>query len=425
MTVRPFDRVLAASPFRVGTPDMDDAGPELRPTHEDAATAFARLATQVPAYDLPAIVDLAGAAMGASTARLLVPDYAMLSLHEPGREHPTGSRIPIEGTLAGRTYIKGDAVSTGSGPITVWLPIGLDSERLGVLELELAGWGGAPTPAMDDLVRALALALVSKRRYSDVLARSRRSEPLSVAAEIQWDLLPPLSCVTDHVSIAGMLEPAYSIGGDSFDYALNPDRAEFAIIDAVGHGMPAVLKSVVAVHALRNARREGRSIEEAYLATGEVLQAEYRDWSFVTGQIGDLDLETGMLTWLNAGHPLPLLVRSGRLAGELACPPSLPMGLGGGVRALATEHLQAGDRVLFYTDGVIETRSPSGEPFGVERLADYLVRATLDHVHPTETARRLSASVVRYNGVGLSDDATLLLVEYRGGPSTGDEPIAG
>jgi serine phosphatase RsbU (regulator of sigma subunit) len=90
------------------------------------------------------------------------------------------------------------------------------------------------------------------------------------------------------------------------------------------------------------------------------------------------------------------------------------MGLGGDVQEVATEHLQRGDRVLFYTDGVTDTRSASGEAFGIPRLADFLVRATLDGVHPTETVRHLSALIVGYNGIGLSDDATLLLIEYRG-----------
>ena len=113
-----------------------------------------------------------------------------------------------------------------------------------------------------------------------------------------------------------------------------------------------------------------------------------------------MTFDTGELTWLNAGHPLPLLVRDGTYVGELACAPSLPMGLGGPVREVATERLQRGDRVLFYTDGVTEMRSPEGEQFGRDRLADFLVRATLDRVSPAETVRRLSASIVAYNEDG-------------------------
>ena len=107
-----------------------------------------------------------------------------------------------------------------------------------------------------------------------------------------------------------------------------------------------------------------------------------------------------MLTWLNAGHPLPLLVRDKTFVGELACAPSLPMGLGGSVAEIATEQLQPGDRVLFFTDGVSEAKSPAGEEFGVPRLADLLVRATLDGVSPAETARRLTTSIVTFNERG-------------------------
>jgi serine phosphatase RsbU (regulator of sigma subunit) len=90
------------------------------------------------------------------------------------------------------------------------------------------------------------------------------------------------------------------------------------------------------------------------------------------------------------------------------------MGLGGSVAEIATEQLQPGDRVLFFTDGVSEAKSAAGEEFGVPRLADLLVRATLDSVSPAETARRLSTSIVSFNNAGLNDDATLLLVDYHG-----------
>ena len=184
------------------------------------------------------------------------------------------------------------------------------------------------------------------------------------------------------MSVSGILEPAYSIGGDSFDYALNQDTAELAIVDAMGHGMAAVLLSVTAINCLRNARREGRRLESAYLTTGAEISAQAIRSAFVTGQMASLDLVSGDLTWLNAGHPLPLLVRDGTFIGELSCRPSLPMGWGGSVVEVATEHLQPGDRVLFYTDGAVETRSASGEPFGVARLADLFLRASLEGVPP-------------------------------------------
>jgi serine phosphatase RsbU (regulator of sigma subunit) len=145
-----------------------------------------------------------------------------------------------------------------------------------------------------------------------------------------------------------------------------------------------------------------------------VIEQQFGSSNFVTGQIGSLQLDTGELSWINAGHPLPLLVRDGSFIGELECRPSLPMGLGGRLEEIATEPLQAGDRVLFFTDGVIESRGADGNEFGVDRLADFLVRATLDAVTPAETLRRLSMSVMAYADGDLRDDASLLLIEYHG-----------
>jgi serine phosphatase RsbU (regulator of sigma subunit) len=395
-------------------------GSDRSATSDDALASLLEQAVAVPASDLTQVVDLAGSVLGADSARALVADYGLLSLQELGAHGPTGEREPIEGTLAGRSFISGEIVLAGSDPTLVWVPLAEGSERLGVLELSHSAWEDADHELLEAVIRVLVLVLTSKRRYTDVVLRSRRSEPLTVAAELQWDLLPPLTCTTDQVSISGILEPAYSIGGDSFDYALNAGTVELAIVDAVGHGLSAVMMAVAAINSLRNARREGAGLEAAYLLTGDVIESQFGKSFFVTGQLCSLTLETGELLWINAGHPLPLLVRDGSYVGELSCLPSTPMGVGGPVAEIASERLQPGDRVLFFTDGVVETRSPEGDEFGVPRLADFLVRATLDGVNSAETVRRLSASIGRYNGAGLSDDATLLLLEYHG---PGDQAI--
>ncbi len=324
--------------------------------------------------------------------------------------------VPIEGTLAGRAFANGEILVVDGDPTVVWVPLTDGSERLGVLEVTVDTWHDELHALLEPIVTILVLELVRKGRYTDLVLRSRRSQLLSPAAELQWALLPPLACSTEQVAVSGILEPAYSVGGDSFDYAFNPGTLELAIIDAVGHGMPAVLLAAVATNVLRNVRRGGGDLTEAYVTTGEQLAEQFTRpmfAPFVTGQLGSLELSTGRLRWLNAGHPLPLHVRDGSFVGELPCAPSLPLGLGGTVTEIATAALQPGDRVLFYTDGVIESRSPEGEAFGTDRLADFLVRATLDGVSPTETLRRLNGSILAYNGAGLSDDATLLLLEYQ------------
>jgi hypothetical protein len=396
---------------RLVGPERAAAAP---PSLNDAVSTFLAEAADVAADELEDVVTLAGRVLGASSARLLIADYALVSLRPLGGDGPTGSPQLIEGTLAGRAFIDGSVVTSGTGHTTVWAPLVEGSERIGVVELVHDEWTDAVAAMLGPVVQVLVLILISRRRYTDVVVRSRRSERLSAAAEMQWDLLPPLTCSTANVSVSGILEPAYSIGGDSFDFALNADALGFAIADAVGHGTLAVLLSVTAMTSLRNARREGLPLEEAYLETGAALEAHFGDSRYVTAQLGELSYARGDLTWLNAGHPLPLLVRDRNYVGELVCPPSLPMGIGGTVRAVATEHLQPGDRVLFYTDGVTETRDAAGRAFGLPRLADLLLRATLDEVSPAETVRRLSSSILAYNGSVLSDDATLMLIEYHG-----------
>ena len=367
----------------------------------------------VPPDDLRTVVDLAGAALGATSARMLVADYALTSLRELGDRGPNCPFQLIEGTIAGRCFASNEVVIAADPPMA-YLPMTDGSERLGVLELTHPSWSEEHAAAAEAVVQVLVLLMISKRRYTDIVHQTRRAKPLSVAAEMQWALLPPLACSTEHVSASGILEPAYAIGGDTFDYALSRSGLDFAIVDAVGHGLPAVSISAVTVNSLRNARREERSLETAYLDTDAALRSQFTRSAYATAQFGSLTAATGELTWLNAGHPLPLLVRDATFIGEVPCRPSLPMGLGGSVTEVAVAQLQPGDRVLFYTDGVTESQSPNGETFGVDRLADLLVRGAADGTSPAESARRLVSTVVEYNDRRLRDDATLFMLEYHG-----------
>ena len=128
------------------------------------------------------------------------------------------------------------------------------------------------------------------------------------------------------------------------------------MIDAVGHGMPAVLKSMAAITTYRNVRREQGTLETAYSEIDRVMVEQFRHSYYVTGVIASLRISTGELTWINAGHPEPLLVRDGSVMPTLHCAPSRPMGLGGTVREQQAITLQAADRVLVFTDGVVERR---------------------------------------------------------------------
>jgi hypothetical protein len=362
----------------------------------------------------PALVNVISDVMRARAARLFVADYSMRFLQQLGVDGPVGATHPIAGTLIGRAFSSGQMMVSDGQPCTVSVPLTDGTERIGLLELDFDVWDDQLSALLDPLISLFVMILVTKHRYTDLWARARRSEPLSAAAEIQWDLLPPLACSTAAVALGCILEPAYSIGGDSFDYGFNDRRLDFAIVDAIGHGMPAVLMSAAAINGLRNARRAAVDLPEAYALVDRLISSQFGHSFYVTGQVGSIDVDSGLLQWVNAGHVPPLLVRNGTFAGELVCAPSMPLGLGGQVVCVASEPLQRGDRVLFYTDGITESRSADGAFFGLDRLADFLVRATLEHVPVAETVRRLSTNVVEYVGAGLNDDATLLLIEYLG-----------
>ncbi|GAB3136639.1 PP2C family protein-serine/threonine phosphatase [Microbispora hainanensis] len=119
---------------------------------------------------------------------------------------------------------------------------------------------------------------------------------------------------------------------------------------------------------------------------------------------------------MNRGHPPPLVLRRGRVACVLETPPDTPMGLRLGPTAvLARRRLEPGDRLLFYTDGIVEAQTPDGERFGLERFADFVIRREFDGVSAPESLRRLIQSILVYQRGRLQDDATVLLVEWRTG----------
>jgi len=370
------------------------------------------LSTRTSPPDVLTLLDLMCELLRAKSARFHVADYSLRTLQHTEVTGPVGPAQSIAGTLAGRVFMSGEIQVLGADPTEVFVPLIEGSSRIGVLELEFEEWDGAVPELLEPLVAVFVMAWIVKSRYTDISARARRSEPLSAAAEVQWDLLPPLTCSTQQVAVSGILEPAYAIGGDSFDYAFDQTSVDFTIIDAIGHGMSAVLMAAAAINSLRNSRRARRDLATAYQTADESISTHFGDCYYVTGIIGSLDLQTGTLRWINAGHVLPMLVRNGTYAGPLLCRPSHPMGLGGPIVEVAEQVLQSGDRVLFYTDGITEARSSDGSFFGKDRLADFLVRASLEHLPARETVRHLADNIIEFSDVGLRDDATMLLVEY-------------
>jgi phosphoserine phosphatase RsbU/P len=293
----------------------------------------------------------------------------------------------------------------------VWTAVADGFVRLGVLGVTLAQVDDDLRQHVADLAAMVGALLVTRGFYTDGLMMCRRSREMTLAAEMQWQLLPPLAMRGPRVSLSGLVEPAYEVGGDAFDYAINGDRLDFALFDAMGHGLQSSQLSHMAVTSYRHARRYGSDLPGMLATMDEAVTAEGDGERFVTCFLARLDLVEGRLWWMTAGHPTPMLVRGGHVIGSMRGDPVLPLGLGGPPGKVIENVLEPGDRLLAYSDGMVEAHKPGGDPFGEDRLLDLLGRETLGGLDVAETTRRLIHAVLDHHEYRLGDDATLVLVE--------------
>lgn len=357
------------------------------------------------------------AALGMTEVAVYLVDLDQRLLVPLGGESAPADRLDIDGTLPGRVFrtkrVLDEPAQPGPGT-RLWVPLVDGADRLGVLGVTVAKADADTVRRAQNLTSLTAGMVVSKSSYGDNLVLARRLRDIDLAAELRWSMLPPLTFTNDRVAVSGMLEPAYEIAGDAFDYAVNGDLAHLAIIDAMGHGLEASRMANLALASYRHSRRRGLDLAETFSTMDRVVAEQFGPERFVTGQVGRLDLTNGRLKWVNAGHPPPLLWRDGQPVDDLCCETSLPLGLGYVVAEVAEVALQPGDSVLFLTDGVIEARAPDGSLFGRSRLARLWRDAAATGELPAEILRRLCHSILDHQKGRLQDDATLLLVSWTG-----------
>jgi hypothetical protein len=387
----------------------------------------AHLAT---ADDIPAIAREYVGSFGGSDAVCFLADLqqtVLVPFFGPEGPPPDVQAEPlaIESTIAGRAFqhVQSLVQHTDAGT-TVWLPLLDGTERLGVLAVSVDGaetyvTDGPAATGLGAFASLLGELIMTKTVYGDTIVRLRRLSSMGLAAEMQWSLLPPLTFACEKVTVAAALEPAYEVAGDTIDYAVDPGWARVAVFDGMGHGLESARLAAMSVAAYRHARRAGRSLLETCTEIDDTLLASFGGTTFTTAVLAELDTELGVLSWVNAGHPEPLLLRRGRLVKSLHSAPRPPLGLGlagadGAAPAtVATEQLEPGDCVLFYTDGVTDARSPTGEFFGDQRLVDLVVRNLASGLPAPETMRRVVRALLEHQEGHLEDDASMAFVQWR------------
>ena len=400
-------------------------------TGERVIDALFEQAEHAAPHELPGLLAEHAPRLGVLDPTIYLVDLQQVSLTPflgqdgPGSgPHPT--LLPVDSTVAGRAY-QHEQVIVQPGPetgATVWLPLRDGATRLGVLSVHVADAQEVATPetALSVWLRRLASIvghlLALRTRYGDGIVIATRTAEIGLAAETQWGLLPPLTFDSAQVSIAGLLEPPYDVAGDSVDYAVDPDLVRVAIFDGMGHGLRSAQLAPLSVAAYRNARRGGRSLTASAAVVDQAVEEGSGGESYTTAVLAELDTGTGHLSWVNAGHPEPLLLRQGQLVRSLHLDPGLPFGLGltdtDHGYAVGTEQLEPGDQVLFHTDGVTDARSPSGAMFGIDRLVDLLTRTIADNLSPAESMRRVGRELLAHQQAHLTDDATILMLAWPG-----------
>ena len=373
--------------------------------------------------------------LGISGACIYLSDLQQVNLRRlPGSAGQFPDVLAIDSTTAGHTYqtVTVHHVPDDGDPDShrVWIPLIDGTERLGVLELIVADVGEKMLAHYRMLASLAGLIIVSKSNYSDTYAQTRRSQEMALQAEMVWAFMAPRTFATERALVTAILEPAYEVGGDAFDYSLIGDLLHVSIFDGVGHDLAAGLLTSVAMASCRSTRRSGGTLPDIAARAGQAIADEFGDsrlgeTRFVTALLCDLNIATGAFSWIPCGHPPPLLIRGNKATEELVRRPELPLGItepaltarraahpGQAKPTVYVEQLEPGDRVLLYTDGVTEARAADGTSFGEQWLADFIIRYSDAGTPAPETLRRLTRTIIDYQDGRLSDDATTVMLEW-------------
>lgn len=387
----------------------------------DVGALLEKVEAAAPIAAVEAVADALGTMVSARSVALLIADFSgravvrLTSADRVSGARTHGAEQAETLALAGTPYEqvlrtqRPDVRRLADGARVI-VPVTDRGDAIGVLELDLPRY---PTEAeiadVSSAAHALAYVVIAARRHTDVFEWGQRSTPFALAAEIQRRLLPAsYTCEAGQFTLAGWLEPASSVGGDTFDYILDRDCLQVSITDAVGHQVEAALLATLLVGSLRNGRRRGLDLAGQAAYANDSLAENCAPGQFVTGQLLRVDLHSATARIVNAGHTLPLRLRDGRVE-EVDLAVEAPFGvLPGKTFAVQPFPLESGDRIVFLTDGMLERNAAALDVAAA--LADSA------DLHPREVVHELGAAVLRATGNDLRDDATMVCLDWYGGP---------
>ena len=387
----------------------------------DVGALLEKVEAAAPIDSVGAVATALCEMVDAQAVTFLISDFsgrAVVRLTSAGRVDGARSHgveqaetLPLEGTVYNRVLRTQqiDIERVGDGA-RLTVPVTDRGDAIGLLEMTLARYPDASEiKDVASAAHALAYVVIAARQHTDVFEWGHRSTPFALAAEIQRRLLPQAyTCEAGQFALAGWLEPAASVGGDTFDYTLDRSSLQVSITDAVGHQVAAALLATLLVGGLRNGRRKGLDLAGQAAYANDSLAENAASGQFVTGQLLRVDLQTGTAGIVNAGHPFPLRLRDGKVE-ELELRIEPPFGVVPGKSFdVQTLPLEPGDRIVLLTDGMQERNA-------VDLDVAAALAASAD-LHPREVVHELGAAILKETGGDLRDDATMVCLDWYGGP---------
>ena|GEM_PF-1121309 len=266
---------------------------------------------------------------------------APVAAHNSAAGRAFGAQEPVAEPLAG-------------GLVRLHLPVTVRGERLGVLAVDLPGAEGTRelVDELCEVAQVLGHELVVAERDTDLYRRARRLRRLTLAAEMQWQLLPGRSCSRSEFRLGAHLAPAYAACDGAVDWSADPDRLTLHVTQGMGDPSESAVLTGLTVGALRNARRAGVPIVDQAALAGQAVYAHYRGARYACAALLDIDLATGTVQAVDAGSPQVLRVRGGEVR-SIRLEAQLPLGMFEDTEYEVQEFtLEPGDRLVCVSENL-------------------------------------------------------------------------